>query len=357
MKGLLLTAAFGVLAMCDAAAPCRCAERTLGEYFGDADEVAVGGLVDTTSVEIGGVRLLEMQVRLDAPPHRTFRPDPPAAGSVVRYRTPTESAGCGVEARVGATYVFFATRSSEAEPAMVDTCSGTRIFLAGGETPPGEFTDVPARFVAGQLNALAAMDVLSEIVENAPDDSDPQNETLIGLLDVAGFSHAGFARVHERPDAASPLLVATGSYDGLETREVGYEEPGAVVYARSGRWYRLRLTDGRFGWLHPDFAGTYLPYPDVAVNRLNYLTDFHGFVWPNPGAGIPTRFSSGPEADPEIPAEVHEVTMIGGSPWLRVTILRASPCEGGDGEAAASGWIPAFGVTGEPSAWFYSRGC
>ena len=44
MKALLLTASLGVALLCDSAASCRCAEQTLDEYFGAADEVAVGQL-------------------------------------------------------------------------------------------------------------------------------------------------------------------------------------------------------------------------------------------------------------------------------------------------------------------------
>lgn len=353
MKAIFLTAAFAVLTICDASVPCRCAERTLGEYYAGADEVVVGQLVDSTLATVGGAQHVEMEIRLAAAPHRTFRTDQLDVGSVVRYRTPVGSASCGVEALPGASYVIFATASDDGVP-TIDSCSGSRILLGPG-MPPGSFQDVPARFIPGQLNALAGMDLLGSVVENAPDPTDPANGSLIGLLDIAGFSHAGFARLHQRPDTESPVLGEIESYDDFTTFEVGYEQAAAVVYARRDGWSRLQLEDGRYGWLPPDFAGTYYPYPDVVVRRLNYLTDFHGFVWPNMGAGNPVRLSG--FTDDEIPVEVHESAMLGGSPWLRVTVFRTGPCEGGEPEVLASGWIPAYGASGEPSAWFYSRGC
>ncbi|MEM7417993.1 MAG: hypothetical protein AAF389_21065 [Gemmatimonadota bacterium] len=357
MKSLTLLVALGGTLLCEASEVCRCAPQPLSDYFEHADEVVVGQLVTRRAVpETGDV---DLTFRLSAAPHFTTRPDV-FAGDTIVYRTASSSASCGVPAEMLSTFVLFASRPDEStddEPWRIDTCSGSRVLLPMGGGEPGAFEDVPARFVPGQLNALASMKALEQIVAHWPDEADSDNERLVGLLDVASLSHAGFARLHEAPQSSANVVSEFDDYGAVRSREVGYEEPAAVVFSVSDGWYKLRLEDGRFGWLPPDMSGTYFPYPEVAVNRLNMIEgSWHGFVWPSPGAGIPVRAPVVPGRR-EDPVELHEVQLIGGSPWLRVTVLRASPCEGGDGTAAVSGWIPAYRTDGEPAVWYYSRGC
>lgn len=359
MKSLALFGVLGAAVLCDAAASCRCEERTLSEYFGDADEVLVAQL---TAVDTVAGAELDLVFRVIGAPYATSRPEAFTDGTItdgaVRYRTADNTAGCGVPVDVMGMYVLFAHEGGEAGGGWrIDTCSGSRILLPvqGGE--PGEFSDVPARFVPTRLNALAGMRVLEEVVAHAPREGDRDGEHLLGLLDVSGFSHAGFARLHVDPDAASSVVAEVDGYESLAQAEVGYEEQAAIVYGRVDAWFKLRLADGRYGWLPPDMAGTFHAYPDVAINRLNYIdAPWHGFVWPSPGAGNPVR-AAVVEGQREVPIEVHEVQLIGGYPWLRVTVLERSPCEGGDGTASVAGWIPAHRPSGDPAVWFYSRGC
>lgn len=367
MKTPLIAVALATTLLCDTGPRsvevevCRCAQRNLGEYFDDASEVVVGTMVRADPVSLESGEFLALEVRLSAPPYKSSREGALRAGEVVTYRTPVSSASCGVPAVENGTYVLFATPLSapgDADPVWhVDTCAGSRVLLAPGMTEPGSFQDVPARFVPRQLNALGGLEVLASVAEHAPQPSSPANERLIGLLDVSGFSHAGFARLHAAPDADSPLLLETSSYDGLEMREVGYEMPSAVVYAEVDGWYKLRSIDGEFGWLSPDLAGTFFPYPELPIRRLAYIrAPWHGFVWPSAGAGLPHRAPDDATVR-EVPVEVHEMAMVGGFPWFRITVLEKSPCEGGDGSVAVAGWVPAYGPPGDPSVWFYSRGC
>lgn len=357
MKSFALVAALGVTALCDAAAPCRCEERTLTEYFQEADEVVVARLTEVRALPERGE--VDFTFEVIGAPYVTSRPEAFSGGPTV-YRTADNSAGCGVPADVMGMYVLFAHPVEGAdtdEPWRIDSCSGSRVLLPVQGDTPASFVDVEARFIPTRLNALAGMRVLGDVVANAPEMDRPESEHLVGLLDVSGFSHAGFARLHEAPDPTSPVQVEIEDYDGLAQAEVGYEEVAAIAFARVDGWYKLRSADGLYGWLPPDMAGTFHPYPDVAVNRLNYIeAPWHGFVWPSPGAGNPVR--AAPVAGQrEVPIEVHEVQLIGGYPWLRITVLEKSPCEGGDGTAAVAGWIPAHRPTGDPAVWFYSRGC
>lgn len=357
MKALLLTASLGVALLCDSAAPCRCAEQTLDEYFAAADEVAVGQLQTLRAVPGTDQVDLTFLVRggsLSSPRPEAFE------GDTIVYRTADNTAACGLPIQMLGTYVLFASDPSsvdEGEPWRIDTCSGSRLLLPidGGE--PASFVDVPARHVPSRLNALAGMRVLERVSANAPDGSNVANESLIGLIDVAGFSHAGFARLHERPEPESPVVAEVEDYSALVRHEVGYEEPGASVFARADGWSKLRLADGRTGWLPPDLAGTFFSYPDILVRRLAYIErPWHGFLWSGSGVGNPIRAPI-VDGQREVPIEVHEVEYVAGFPWLRVSILRESPCEGGDGTGATHGWIPGFRPDGSPSAWYYSRGC
>lgn len=359
-------AALAVLPLCEASAPCRCQERPLAEYWAEADEVVVARFVTAEAgveAAVPEARTL-LRFELSADPYKSSRSGTPRAGDDVTYLTGSSTAECGIRGVEAGVYVLFAQRRDDEAGTTsyyVDSCSGSRILLAPGIDQPGGFVDVPPRFVMQQLNGLTGAEVIGRVVANAPtvDAVAPTadaSKALLGLLDVSSFAHAGFARLHAEPDGRTDVVGEVASYDDLDTRESGYEEPAAIVLAREGGWYRLRMSDGRLGWLPPEMAGTYFPYPDVAVNRLNYIeAPWHGFVWPTAGAGLPSRAPAGGAR--EVPLEVHEVSEIAGFPWLRVTVLSQSPCEVPEPRAVVSGWIPAWTPDGGPQVWYYSRGC
>lgn len=332
--------------------PCRCAQQTLADYFSAADEVVLARLVDWEEGEMVAERPWKV-----AP----ARSESVEVGDTVRYLTARSTAGCGIQPVRGAVYAIFAAGDPTTGESRVDTCSGTRVFVESEGAPPRGFTDVPGPFVSRQLDALSGLAFLRAAAAAAPDVGDRDNETLVGLLDLKALAHGGSVPVRASPDSAAPIVTTVRSYDEVASREVSYEVPGAVVVARAGRWSRIRLGDG-FGWVAPEDAGTWFPYPELPVRRLNYLTGaWSGHIWPDPGAGLPHRSSrvpaGMPDRDMETPVEVHESTMVGGMPWFRVAILSASPCDGGEVRVERSGWVPGYGAGGEPLVWYYSRGC
>jgi hypothetical protein len=53
---------------------------------------------------------------------------------------------------------------------------------------------------------------------------------------------------------------------------------------------------------------------------------------------------------------VLEALDVAGLPFLRVELLEGV-CEVAEPRVVGSGWVPSYGRTGDPVAWFYARGC
>ncbi len=340
---------------------CRCAPLDLAEYWTTADEVTMARLVAHDETE----RYRTFRMVLEAQPWKADRPAvlPMMPGDTVEYRTAVSTASCGVQPEPGAVYVVFGRRSPSDAVLDVDTCSGTRVHRSAVGEEVGGFQDVPGRFVVRQLDALAGLASLAGLAP-LPDPSDTERAVLRGLLDLEPLAHGGVVRIFERPEPTAPVLAAIDAPAGVMTREVDYELPAAVVFGRVGGWSRVRLADGRPGWIAPEDAGTWFPYADLPVRRLAYLTPaWGGWVWPGPGSGIPTRVRRLEGYEREQPVEVLESQMVGGVPWFRVSVLGGSTCDGtGDRPALAAGWLPAYGTRPDtvglrPTAWYWSRGC
>ena len=333
---------------------CRCVQRNLAEYFDAAHEVVMGRLI---SAESSGAEASKIQLTFDLPVPAYKSQRELNVGDRISYMTAASSAACGIPPDVNATYILFATESGESSLLQIDTCSGSRVLLSSDGKSQSEFQDVPARFIPQQLNALAALPVIQAVIAAQPNPLDPDNEQLIGLLDVAGFSHAGHALLLENPDRSAKSVAKPASYEEIASREVGYEVPAAEVFAVVDGWYRLKTKDGGYGWLPPDYAGTFFPYEELLIRRLAYIPlPWHGFVWPHPGAGLPLRMLMS-DGKLEQPVEILESATIGDALWFRVNLLPKSPCDGGETARGTGGWIPAYAENGAPVAWFYSRGC
>lgn len=328
---------------------CRCAERTLGEYFAQADAVFFGRLQSSESLAN------DRRLRFELLGSALRLPDTLAGSRAISLLTADNTASCGLPGEIDAVYVVFA-RLTPDQQLRTDTCTGTRIQLSATNPEPQGFKDVPARFVAQQLNGLAGADLLRQVAANHPIQTDPDNDKRLGLLDLKSLAHGGNVAVMALPSRDAKVLALIDDYASLDNAEYDYEMPAAIVYTLSEQWYRVRLGDGRFGWIEKASAGTFFPYAEIVINRLGYLTPaWSGFVWPEPGAGLPIRAQSKPSG--ETPVNVIESQIIGGSLWFRVEILRDNGCEGREPRQAAGGWIPGYGANGKHTTWFYSRGC
>lgn len=352
----LVGCAMGVVAvfLSQASLACRCAELTLAEYFDNASEVFAATLLETID-DSSGQR--EFLFRKHGEPFKSAPGE-----SSVRYVSHTSSAACAVTPEAGADYVVFAELDESSGVGWITSCNGTR-RLRSKDGATSEFTDVPHRFVVSQLTALSGLNALAEVSRVEGSAQDLNNTTIVGLLDVAGLTHTEDMPLFSKPSLDACVRARIQTYDQLKHRESGYEVDAALVYAISGagleRWYKVKLADGSFAWVAPDAAGTYAPLDEVLPNRLNYLTaQWNRLVWPMPGAGLPIRVGySGDSRPREQAANVLSAQRIGDSLWLEIGILKSSPCERDDPRTLARGWIPAYSMTGEPVAWFYSRGC
>jgi hypothetical protein len=188
----------------------------------------------------------------------------------------------------------------------------------------------------------------------------PVTDSIVGLLTIDGVDEPiGQLRpaleLRAGPRPSSAILFVAQRFDELEYRELGYEQPAAVVRGVSGDWLLLAVADGALGWTLPPEGSAFTPMAELVIARLNYLTTaWDRRVAATPG-GSRTRVSGIDPDAPETSAEVHETREVASALWLRVTVHEFSPCEG-DPPVVASGWVPAW-TGGEPTAWYHSRGC
>lgn len=328
---------------------CRCAQRPLADYFNSADVVALGTL--ESSRQRGDQRELVFTIQENAFKGKLRQ------GDNGHFLSTADSASCGIDPIPGTVYVLFGIADPTAHDQLrIDGCSGTRPLNGDDSGVTGGFVDVPVRFVISQLAALQGLDILAEFSANMPMPEEITNSALIGLLDITPLAHGGIVPLYAEPDFNAEVLATIDEISQLFNREASYEFPAAEVYARTEFGYRLRLQDGRFGWIASRDSGTWFPYETLVSQRLSYAVEgWSGMLWPGPGAGLPNRL--GNHHGERVAATVLESATIGGSLWFRLEVLSSDGCNGENPETRLSGWTPAYLPSGEPLIWYYSRGC
>lgn len=324
---------------------CRCAERELADYFAQADRVLMA-MVESTALDDVETGTLTVRYRSMGTPWKGT----PGANDLQQFLTSSSSAGCGLLPEIGEIWVLFL---SDSETSLANSCDGSRRFADPAVRSMAEddkplFEDVTRRHLAAQLNALAGLDRLRALHE-------ADGSKLTGLLDIKTLSHGAPVYLYKEPEPDSQPLASIEAIEALQHREASYEYKAAEVYNRRNGFFQLRLADGRWVWMGEEHAGTWFPYPELVVNRLNYMTEnWPGFLWPDIGAGLPIRLGRATE---QRPARVTRVAELAGSTWLHVEILTTDGCDGQTPQVTAAGWTPAWGENDAPVAWFYSRGC
>jgi len=174
--------------------------------------------------------------------------------------------------------------------------------------------------------------------------------------------------MHLEPDGGCKLPAVgvkwlNGRIGELPTEEIGYEIPAAIVYQRSGSWFRIRLNEGS-GWIQIDDPEKFSSYASLVTGdeRAPYIDE----VWDGRLFNEHDR-SSLPVALPaqwrnllgkSIPyVKVVESQTRVGELWFRIRLGGENACaELLDNAPVVEGWIPAY-VGEKRMVWFYSRGC
>jgi hypothetical protein len=216
-------------------------------------------------------------------------------------------------------------------------------------------------------------------------------ERVIGLLNLGDLVGGGCGRAESRsidmydgPSAASRRIgwlefrVTDRTPDGascgsaeftihpdggradeqLPTEESGYEVQAAVVYERDRDWYRIAIQNGS-AWVRRESADDFAAYPEILVGSSSYIRQgWDGRLWQLPGereAAIPASWMAILGRDVNV--EVIGFRQVRGVRWVQVRIATEVCGRTYEGVSATTGWIPAYRSSGEPSLWFYSRGC
>jgi hypothetical protein len=185
--------------------------------------------------------------------------------------------------------------------------------------------------------------------------AEPAAEARIGLLRVDGYGV-----FHEA--GGCEALVVNAHLSALEdpvvlpTLEYGYETPGAIVLRRHGSWYKVRLPSGA-AWFHSSPRAEYHPVEQLLLNGLTYLTDgFGGNLAASAGGVAGSAGSDRPKRGDSV--KVIDFSRAGDQLWVQVQLLSDSPCESAEEPTVVlEGWTRAHNESGEPTVWFYSRGC
>lgn len=166
-------------------------------------------------------------------------------------------------------------------------------------------------------------------------------------------------------------LQANGGCEGLEvatrmrgavqerplpTREHDYEAPAAIVLEQRGRWFRLRLETAS-AWVRASDRDVFHPLERLYEDALPYLTsDWSRQLSPAPGGS--GRAARIPAATREPSVRIVGSRQSGGRLWFQIEVMSHSVCTAGnEPEVIDRGWVPAHAPSGQPSIWFFSRGC
>ena len=98
-----------------------------------------------------------------------------------------------------------------------------------------------------------------------------------------------------RPALDSPIAATVDAPEQLKAKEYGYEELGALVYARDRGWSLVETSEGVGGWLAPADAGVFHTFESLISDGLTYLTDeWNGFVSASPDSAVRERVPGEP---------------------------------------------------------------
>src|SRR5262245_30644533 len=121
----------------------------------------------------------------------------------------------------------------------------------------------------------------------------PQSPRIVGVIRLDEGSTASNNGGCEAIKVGAHMTGTAVSFP-LPTKEYGYEEPGAIVLARRGEWFQIRLVTGS-AWVRASPRDTFHPLEQLLLDGLTYLTEaWDGRLAPSAGApGRPARVETG----------------------------------------------------------------
>jgi hypothetical protein len=182
----------------------------------------------------------------------------------------------------------------------------------------------------------------------------PESARVVGVIRVDEGSTASSKGGCEALRVGVHMTGTTAS-DALPTKEYGYEEPGAIVLARRGGWFQIRLATGS-AWVRSSPRDSFHPLEQLLLDGLTYLTE----AWDGRlavSAGAPGRPARVEARSSQSSVRVIRSQQLRGELWFDLEVI-TSPCgEDPNVKVLDRGWVPAHTTSGEPVIWFYSRGC
>ena len=150
----------------------------------------------------------------------------------------------------------------------------------------------------------------------------------------------------------------SGGVGNFPTLEYTYEAPAAVVLERRDRWFKVRLSDG-VGWIQASERDEFHSLEALLTNGLTYLTaDFDGRLMKTAGSAMPAAGDQELGLGKDTSVRTIDFRLVDGDLWVHVEVLSGSICTSIDPPTVIRrGWLPAHSAGGQPSIWFYSRGC
>ena len=187
--------------------------------------------------------------------------------------------------------------------------------------------------------------------EEVPLYAERGSEEPIGAIRVTSYwsfpNHGGCEGLRVHVYKGDGARVAA-----LPTEEFDYEAPAAIVLEEQKPWFRVRLSNGA-AWVRGSENNEYYPLEELLFNGLTYIADASEPALRDHPDGVVVATAS-----PGDSVQVVDFMTVDNQLWLLVEVLSHSVCESSDEPRVLfQGWLRAHGSSGQPSVWFYSRGC
>jgi hypothetical protein len=198
----------------------------------------------------------------------------------------------------------------------------------------------------------AASGVLAALYQSPSTQTKPIGSIILQAYRLPGNGLCG---------AATLMFTRAGHADiELPSNELDDEQRAAMVYQRSGSWFRIAVPGGS-AWIKRAHTSDFVSYPEVLRGHLSYFPEgWDRRLWREPGSAALVRFGPGWQAvtRENIAVELLGIRRLAADTWLHIRFTELD--DSGDVVYPPRlkpllGWIPAYRPSGETSLWYYAR--